>query len=84
MFTGTTILNRKFKGKDVLISRISIYAIYMLFQFKILKFPIKLSITMDISQDQSMNLENQLYLHGQFYIAYYLYYWVAELENKIM
>jgi ATP-dependent DNA helicase PIF1 len=67
-----TILKGKNKGKDVLISRISLIPNDMPFDFKRLQFSVWLTFAMSInkSQGQSLSvcgidLENSYSLHGQ-------------------
>ncbi|GFW89675.1 ATP-dependent DNA helicase [Trichonephila clavipes] len=71
-----TILNRKFKGEDVLLPRIPMIPTDMPFEFKRLQFPVRLAFAMTINkaQEQSLqvcglNLENPSFSHGQLYVA---------------
>jgi ATP-dependent DNA helicase PIF1 len=67
-----TIFKGKYKGKDILIPRIPLIPNDMSFDFKRLKFPVRLAFAMSInkSQGQSLsvcgiNYENPCFSHGQ-------------------
>lgn len=71
-----TILKGKYKGEDVLISRIPMTPTDLPFDFKRLQFPVRLAYAMTInkSQGQSLevcgiNLEFPCFSHGQLYVA---------------
>lgn len=72
-----TILKGRYKGEDVLITRILMIPNDVLFfDFKRLQFPVRLAVAMTInkSQGQSLsvcgiNLENLCFSHGQLYVA---------------
>lgn len=71
-----TILTGKAKGEIVLIPRIPLIPTDMLFEFKRLQFPVRLSFAMSINKAQGqslqvcgLNLEEPCFSHGQFYVA---------------
>ncbi|XP_037942473.1 ATP-dependent DNA helicase pif1-like [Teleopsis dalmanni] len=71
-----TILNGKFEGEAVLLPRIPMIPSDSPIPFRRLQFPIRLAFRMTInkSQGQTMSicgidLENQVFLHGQLYVA---------------
>ncbi|XP_018374141.1 PREDICTED: ATP-dependent DNA helicase PIF6-like [Trachymyrmex cornetzi] len=66
----------KFKGEDVMLSRISMISTDMPFEFKRLQFPVRLAFTMTINKAQGqslqvcgLELENPCFSHGQLYVA---------------
>ncbi|VDN00534.1 unnamed protein product [Onchocerca ochengi] len=72
-----TILIGPFKGEDVLIPRIPVIPTDTPFQFKRLRFPIRLmfAFTINKAQGQSLelcclNLKTDCFSHGQLYVAY--------------
>lgn len=72
----STILTGHFKGEDVLIPRIPMLPTNMPFQFKRLRFPIRLAfaITINKAQGQSLgncglDLDTDCFSHGQLYVA---------------
>jgi ATP-dependent DNA helicase PIF1 len=72
-------LNGKFKGEDVLLSRIPMIPTDMSFDFKRLQFPLRLAFAMTIKKAQGhqstslqgcgLNLENPCFSHGQLCMA---------------
>jgi ATP-dependent DNA helicase PIF1 len=71
-----TILKGKYKGEDVLISRIPLVPNDMPFDFKRLHFPVRLAFAMSKNKPQGqslsvygMNLENLCFSHGQLYVV---------------
>jgi ATP-dependent DNA helicase PIF1 len=71
-----TILNGKFKGEDVLLSRIPMIPKDMPFEFKRLQFPVRLAFAMTSNKAQGQSLQvcgqdlkNPCFSHGQLYVA---------------
>ncbi|CAB0036846.1 unnamed protein product [Trichogramma brassicae] len=71
-----TILNRKFKGTDVLLPRIPLIPTDMPFEFKRLQFPVRLAFAMTINKAQGqslqvcgLDLEIPCFSHGQLYVT---------------
>ncbi|XP_039483119.1 uncharacterized protein LOC120446291 isoform X2 [Drosophila santomea] len=71
-----TILAGKFKGKVVLLPRISMIPSDSIIPFKRLQFPIRLAFAMSINKSQGqtmsicgLDLENPCFSHGQLYVA---------------
>jgi ATP-dependent DNA helicase PIF1 len=52
-----TILNGKFKGEDVLLSRIPMIPTVMHFEFKRLQFPVRITFAVTINQTQGKSLQ---------------------------
>lgn len=72
----TTIINRQFKGENVLLPRIPMIPSDSPIQFKRLQFPIRLAFAMTINKAQGqtmtiygLDLENSCFCHGQLYVA---------------
>ncbi|XP_067140991.1 ATP-dependent DNA helicase pif1-like [Centruroides vittatus] len=72
----TTILNGKFKRKDVLLPRIPMIPTDMPFEFKRLQFLVRIVFAMTINKAQGqslqvcgLDLENLCFSHGQLYVA---------------
>ena len=70
------ILTGPFKGNDILIPRIPMIPTDMSFQFKRLKFPIRLTFAITINKAQVQSLElcglylhTDCFSHGQLYVA---------------
>lgn len=71
-----TIITGKYKGTDVLLTRIPMISSDMPFAFKRLQFPIRIGFAMIINKSQGqslkvcgLNLENPCFSHGQLYVA---------------
>ncbi|UYV73324.1 hypothetical protein LAZ67_10002721 [Cordylochernes scorpioides] len=71
-----TILNGKFKGQDVLLTRIPLFPPDLPFEFKRLQFHVRTAFSMNINKAQGqslkvcgLNLEVPCFSHGQLYVA---------------
>lgn len=69
-------LNRKFKGGNVLLPRITMIPTVKPFEFKCLQFPVRFAFAMTINKIQGqwlkacwLNLQNPRFLHGRQYVA---------------
>ncbi|KAF7282854.1 hypothetical protein GWI33_001989 [Rhynchophorus ferrugineus] len=73
-----TITKGKYKGEDVLITRIPMIPTDLPFDFKRLQLPVRLAFAMTISKSQGqllevcrINLEFSCFAHGQLYVVFY-------------